>query len=39
MPETAVFNEMLDADGNVRESYATVAQWLDGLPEGQLAQK
>lgn len=30
---------MLDADGRVRDAYATVAQWLEGLPEGQLAQK
>ena len=39
MPDTRFFNEMRADDRRVRDAYADVATWLDGLPDGQLALK
>lgn len=39
MPKTKFFNEMLANDGGVRDAYADIAKWLDGLPDGHLALK
>lgn len=33
------FDEMTAEDGRVRDAYAGVARWLDGLPEGRLARR
>jgi uncharacterized circularly permuted ATP-grasp superfamily protein len=39
MPGTGFFNEMLAGDGSVRHAYKDIADWLESLPEGQLALK
>ena len=39
MPERVIFDEMRIGDGGIREAYTAIAQWLDALPDGQLALK
>ena len=39
MGDGGFFNEMRTGGGDVRAAYADIADWLDQLPEGELARK
>ena len=38
MSEAKYFDEMLNADGSIREPYRTLGEWLDGQPKQALKQ-